>query len=78
MRRPVSWATLSAGEHLVPKYGVGGRVLFLSLGVSFFFLTRVSEMFAEAAGRVNTEYCVRRSDVELLQGTVQLNGRFGS
>ena len=68
VRRPVSWAMLLASETLIPAWRNGGRVLWLALCASFFFLTRASKMFAETRSRVHETYCVRRADVALFRG----------
>ena len=44
VRRPVSLSVLMDGEHLSMSWGPGGRVLWMGLCASFFFLTRSSEM----------------------------------
>ena len=63
---------LLAGEHLAQTWGVGGRVLWLALGASFFFLTRAAEMFAETSTRMHEIYGLRRGDVAFFRGGRQL------
>ena len=72
VRRPVSWAMLLVGETLIPAGLNGGRILWLALYASFCFLTRASEMFAEARLRVRETYCLRPADVALFRGQSQL------
>ena len=48
MCRPISWGLLLAGDGLISSRRAGGRVLWLTLCVSFFFLNRVSEKFTES------------------------------
>ena len=63
------------GEHLVQAWGDGGRVLWLSLGVSFFFLARAEEMIAETHTRAHDIYCLKRAGVAFLRGENQLQRR---
>ena len=72
VRRPVSWPMLLAGEYLAQTWGVGGRVLWLALGASFFFLTRAAEMFAETSTRMHEIYGLRRGGVAFFRGGRQL------
>lgn len=72
LRRPVSWGILKKGCAFIPQWGVGGRVLFLALGASFFFLTRASEMFAMTRVSMHEVHGLRRGDVAFFRGTVQL------
>ena len=44
-RRPVSWVLLKHGIGLASKWGKGGRVLWLTLAVSYFFMCRASELY---------------------------------
>ena len=72
VRRPVSWKLLQKGACLIPRWGVGGRVLFLALGASFFFLTRASEMFAVNKLSMHEVHGLRRGDVTFFRGATQL------
>ena len=72
MRRPITWGVLLPGEALVPSWGAGGRVLWLTLCASLYFLTRASEMFAETRSRVYEWYCLRRADVGFFRGDYRL------
>lgn len=72
LRLPVSWAVLQAGAGLVPTWGVGGRLMFLALGASFFFLTGASEMFAMSVSHMHAAHGLRRGDVAFFAGSVQL------
>ena len=72
MRWPVSWAMLLAGETLTPSWRNGGVALWLALCASFCLLTRASEMFAETRSRIHETYCLRRADMDLFRGRVQL------
>ena len=78
IRRPISWATIYSAKHTASQWGPGGRLLFLGLGVSFFFLTRASEMFALGTDRVHPDYCLRRKDVALFLNERQLQWPFWS
>ncbi|CAN0128875.1 unnamed protein product, partial [Pylaiella littoralis] len=72
VRQPVRWGVLKAGGKLVPAWGSGGRVLFLVLCASFFFLTRSSEMFAVSRSAMHEVHGLRRGDVAFFQGPEQL------
>ena len=72
LRRPLSWPMLRAGEKLIPRWGSGGRVLWLALGVAYFFLMRASELFAETTTRLHDTFCVRREDVAFFLGGKQV------
>ena len=49
-RRPVSWVLLKHGIGLASEWGEGGRVLWLTLAVSYFFMCRASELYATSNG----------------------------
>lgn len=66
LRRPLSWPMLRVGENLVPRRRQGGRVLWLALGVAYFFLMHALELFAETATRVHDTFCSRHEDVVFL------------
>ena len=73
VRRPVSWAMFLAGESIIPAGRNGGRVLSLSLCVSFCFLIGASEIFPETGSRIHEMYRLQRVvDVALFRGRVQL------
>ena len=72
VRRPVSWATLLAGETLIPAWRSGERVLWLALYALFWFWTHPSEMFAETRSRIHETCCLRRADVAFFRGRAQL------
>ena len=50
IRRPIAWSVLLAGESLCDQWEPGGRVPWLALGASFFFLARAGEIFARKEG----------------------------
>ena len=72
VRRPESWAMLLSGETLTPAWRHGGRVLWHSLGASFWFLNSVPAMIAKLRSRINETYCLRRADVAVVCGWAQL------
>ena len=78
IRCPISWATMYSAEHLVSQWGPGGRIFFLGLGMSYFFLTRASEMFAESTNRVHPDHSLRRKDVADFMNERQLQWPFWS
>ena len=67
-RRPVSWVLLKHGIGLASEWGEGGRVLWLTLAVSYFFMCRASELYATSNGTVHKEFCLTRKDVRFLVG----------
>lgn len=66
VRGPVSWETLLQGQHLIPSWGQGGRVLWLCLALSYLLMTRAEEMFASMAGEVHPVHCLCREDVTFM------------
>ena len=72
MRRPVSWAMVLAGETSIRAWRNGGRVLWLALCASFWFLIGAFEMFAETRLSIHETYCLRRADVDFGRGRIQL------
>ena len=63
VRLPISWGMLIKGQELISSWGPGGRVLWLCLRMSYFFLARSDEVFANGSGVVNPAHCLMRSDV---------------
>ena len=43
VRRPISWDSLLEGQGLALSWGPGGRVLWLSLALGYFFVARSDE-----------------------------------
>ena len=68
MRRPISWDSLLEGQGLALSWGPGGRVLWLSLALGYFFVARSDEIFASPAGAVHPVHCLTRRDVALYKG----------
>ena len=75
IRRPLPLLVLRNGASLVPQWGAGGRILFLSLTASFFFLARSCEMFAVSQTAMHAVHGLRRGDVAFFHGSVQLTSR---
>ena len=63
VRLPVTWKMLLEGERLIPEWGVGGRVLWLCLSLSYFLIARSDEIFASSSGQVHPAHCLTRKDV---------------
>ena len=63
VRRPISWDSLLEGQGLASSWGPGGRVLWLSLALGYFFVARSDEIFASPAGAVHPVHCLTRRDV---------------
>ena len=73
VRRPMALLVLRSGVTLAPQWGVGGRVLFLALGASFFFFARASDMFAVSKDAMGVEHGLRPGDVAFFKRAVQLS-----
>lgn len=71
-RLPMSWDMLLGGRCLVPSWGVGGRVMWLCLGMSYFVITLSDEVFASSSGAVHPAHCITRGDVAFYSGDRQL------
>ena len=72
MRRPISWDALLEGQELASSWGPGGRVLWLSLALDYFFVARSAEIFASPAGAVHPMHCLTGRDVALYRGERRL------
>ena len=71
LRRPISWDMILTGRELVQSWGEGGKILWLCLGLSYFFLTRAGEVFANEDRSVG-EWCLKRNHVAFFEGDRQL------
>ncbi|CAB1109183.1 unnamed protein product [Ectocarpus sp. CCAP 1310/34] len=72
MRRPISWTILRSGIRTAAAWGEGGRVLWLGLAVSYFFMCRPSEIFAYGNGKIHKEFGITRGNVAFWKGEQQL------
>ena len=54
------------------SWGLGGRVLWLSLALGNFFVARSDEIFVSLAGAVHSVHCLTRRDVALYKGERRL------
>lgn len=68
VRIPVEWEVLLEGQHLIPSWGTGGRVLWLCLSLTYFLVARSDEIFATTTGGVHPVHCLRRTDVTFYDG----------
>ena len=68
VRRPISWEMLKHGIGTVSEWGEGGKILWLTLSVSYFFMCRASELWANSKGTVHKEFCLVRRNVRFLLG----------
>ena len=59
MRRPLSWEMLKEMEEAAKEWGMGGRVVWIGLALTYLLLLRASELFAEDDGSVHAVYCLR-------------------
>ena len=74
MRRPLSWETLKYMKEAAKEWGVGGRVAWIGLALTYLLLLRASELFAEDDGRVHAVYCLRGGVVAFYAGERQVEG----
>ena len=74
MRRPLSWEMLKEMEEAAKEWGVGGRVAWIGLALTYLLLLRVSELFAEDDGRVHAVYGLRGGGVAFYAGERQVEG----
>lgn len=68
IRRPVSWVMIKHGIGLAAEWGEGGKILWLTLAASYFFMCRASEIYAASNGKVHKEFCLTRGDIRFLMG----------
>ena len=73
IRRPISWDMLKQGLPMIPEWGEGGKVMWLMLANSYFFLGRASEMFAYNDGKIHKDFGLTRGDVSFFCGMVQVS-----
>ena len=62
LRRPLTWRMLAAMEGCSQEWGMGVRVTWIGLALTYLLL-RSSELFAEESGVFHELYCLRRGDV---------------
>lgn len=72
VRRPLTWGILTRMQESVPSWGVGGRVVWIGLALSYFLMLRASELFAGEKGEFHSIYCLRRGDVAFFRNNEQL------
>ena len=65
-------------EREAKEWGVGGRVAWIGLALTYLILLRASGMFAEENGSVHAVYCLRVEDVAFYAGERQVEGRSSS
>ena len=63
VRRPLTWGMLTEMQESVQAWGVGRRVLWIGLALTYFFMLRASELFVNGKGVFQKVYCLRRGDV---------------
>ena len=68
VRRPLMWRMLTEMQESVQAWGVGGRVLWIGLALTCFFMSRASELFASGKGVFHKVYCLRGGGCGILQG----------
>ena len=72
VRRPLTWEMTRVMEESIGAWGVGGRIVWIGLALTYQLLLRASELFAEEGGKVHEVYCLRRGDVAFFDKGVQL------
>ena len=60
-------------EEAAKEWGVGGRVAWIGLALTYLLLLRASELFVEDDGRVHAVYCLREN-VAFYAGERQVEG----
>ena len=60
------------GESLISAWGIGGRVMWLCLRLSYFLIARSDEIFASSSGVAHHAHCLTRKDVAFFSGNNQL------
>ena len=68
VRRPISRDSLLERQGLALSWGPGGRVLWPSLALGYFFVARSDEIFASLAEAVHPVHCLTKRDVALYKG----------
>ena len=71
-RLPLTWRMLLDGESLIPPWGIGGRVMWLCLSLSYFLIARSNEIFASSSAVAHLVHCLTRKDVAFFTGNNQL------
>ena len=61
-------------EEAAKEWGVGGRVAWIGLALTYVLLLRASELFVEDDGRVHAVYGLRGGDVAFYAGERQMEG----
>ena len=72
VRRSISWDSLLERQGLALSWCPGGRVLWMSLALGYFFVARSDETVASPAGAVHPVHCLTRRDVALYKGERRL------
>ena len=72
VRRPLTWGMLRGVQRSIASWGEGGRVLWISLALSFFFMLRTSELLAKERSVYHKVYCLNRVDVACFRDNDQL------
>ena len=68
----MTWAMLKEMEDTAGEWGVGGRIAWIGLALTYLLLLRASELYAEDSGRVHAQYCLRRKDIAFFAGNRQV------
>ena len=72
VKRPLTWEMIRVMEESIGAWGVGGRIAWIGLALTYQLLLRTSELFADKGGKVHEVCCLRRGDVAFFEKGVQL------
>ena len=59
-------------QESIPSWGVGGKVVWIGLALSYFLMLRASELFAGEKREFHSVYCLRRGGVTFFRNNEQL------
>ena len=72
VRRLLTWQMLTGMQENIRPWGVGGRVMWISLALTYFPMLRASQLFAGKKGEYPTVYRLLRGDVAFSRDNEQL------
>ena len=74
VKRPLTWGMLTEMQESVQAWGVGGRVLWIGLALTYYFYVASVGIICQRKGLFHKVYCLRRGDVAFFKGNEQLVG----
>ena len=72
VRRPLTWEMVKGMEEVAQSWGVGGRIAWIGLALTYLLLLRASELYAEDDGKVYAVNCLKGRDVAFFAGERQI------